>query len=171
MFFVSSCSCLCSIHWSQVLSWEWRCSWSSTDRQCSNYIWVINNFIAYKGTTYIRGFTVGNTAFTCVTEVCQLADVFEEGLVVDHIHQGIMFLGICIQPFCVPLQSVLQGAMGTVLVCGIVRVVVDVAHMVCDGKPFLNHQVRVSITSRSTPPEVIHHGPDPGLQSTQPCFF
>ena len=58
MFFVSSCSCLRSIHWSQVLSWEWRCSWSSADRQCSNYIWVINNFIAYKGATYIRGFTV-----------------------------------------------------------------------------------------------------------------
>ena len=48
-----------SIHWSQVLSWEWRCSWSSADRRCSNYIWVINNFIAYKGGTYIRGFTVG----------------------------------------------------------------------------------------------------------------
>ena len=40
-------SCLCSIHWSQTLSREWRCSWSSADRQCSNYIWVINNFIAY----------------------------------------------------------------------------------------------------------------------------
>ena len=48
MFFVSSCSCLCPIHWSQVLSWEWRCSWSSADRRCSNYIWVINNFIAYR---------------------------------------------------------------------------------------------------------------------------
>ena len=29
------------------ISWEWRCSWSSADRRCSNYIWVINNFIAY----------------------------------------------------------------------------------------------------------------------------
>ena len=47
MFLVSSCSCLRSIHWSQVLSWEWRCSWSSADRRCSNYIWVINNFIAH----------------------------------------------------------------------------------------------------------------------------
>ena len=36
---------------------EWRCSWSSGDRRCSNYIWVIN-FIAYKGVTYIRGLTV-----------------------------------------------------------------------------------------------------------------
>ena len=58
MFLVSSRSCLRSIHWSQVLSWEWRCSWSSADRRCSNYIWVINNFIVYKGATYIRGFTV-----------------------------------------------------------------------------------------------------------------
>ena len=58
MFLVFSCSCLRSIHWRQVLSWEWRCSWSSADRRCSNYIWVINNFIAYKGATYIRGFTV-----------------------------------------------------------------------------------------------------------------
>ena len=58
MFLIFSCSCLRSIHWSQVLSWEWRCSWSSADRRCSNYIWVINNFIAYQGATYIRGFTV-----------------------------------------------------------------------------------------------------------------
>ena len=58
MFLVSPYSCLRPIHWSQVLSWEWRCSWSSADRRCSNYIWVINNFIVYKGATYIRGFTV-----------------------------------------------------------------------------------------------------------------
>ena len=62
MLLVSSHSCLRSIHWSQLLSWEWRCrcSWSSADRRCSNYIWVINNFIAYWGATYIRGFTVGS---------------------------------------------------------------------------------------------------------------
>ena len=59
MFLVTPCSCLRSIHWRQVLSWEWRCSWSSADRRCSNYIWVINNFIAYWGATYMRGFTVG----------------------------------------------------------------------------------------------------------------
>ena len=58
MFLVSSCMCLCSIPWSQVLSREWRCSWSSADRQCSNYIWVIDNFIAYKGASYIWDFTV-----------------------------------------------------------------------------------------------------------------
>ena len=38
MFLILSCSCLCPIHWSQVLSWDWRCSWSNADRQCSNYI-------------------------------------------------------------------------------------------------------------------------------------
>ena len=40
MFLVSSCSCLCPIHWIQMLSREWRCCWSSVDRRCSNYIWV-----------------------------------------------------------------------------------------------------------------------------------
>ena len=58
MFLAPSCSCLCPIHWSQVLSWESRCSWSSADRRCSNYIWVINNFVACYGASYIRGFTV-----------------------------------------------------------------------------------------------------------------
>ena len=28
------------------VSREWRCSWSSADRRCPNYIWVFNNFIA-----------------------------------------------------------------------------------------------------------------------------
>ena len=55
---ISSCSCLWPIHWSQVLSLECRCSWSSADRRCSNYIWVIDNFIAHKGATYIRDLTV-----------------------------------------------------------------------------------------------------------------
>ena len=31
MYLVWSYSCLCPIHWSQVLSREWRCSWSSAD--------------------------------------------------------------------------------------------------------------------------------------------
>ena len=58
MFLVSSCSCHCPIHWSQVLNWEWRCSWGSANRRCSNHIWVINNFIAYWGASYIRDFRV-----------------------------------------------------------------------------------------------------------------
>ena len=53
MFLVSSCSCLWPIRWNQVLSREWRCSWSSAGRRCSNYIWVINNFIATKVRGYI----------------------------------------------------------------------------------------------------------------------
>ena len=31
MFLFSSCSCLCQIHCKQILSREWRCSWSSAD--------------------------------------------------------------------------------------------------------------------------------------------
>ena len=42
MFLPSSWSCLSPIHWSQILSGEWRCSWSSTDRRYSSYIWLIN---------------------------------------------------------------------------------------------------------------------------------
>ena len=58
MFLVSSYSCLNPIRWSQVLSQEWRYSWSSTERRCSNFIRVINNFIDYLGVAYIRGFRV-----------------------------------------------------------------------------------------------------------------
>ena len=57
MFPVPSCSCLCPIHWIQVSSREWRCCWSSADRRSSNYIWVINDFIAYLCAAYIIGFT------------------------------------------------------------------------------------------------------------------
>ena len=54
----SSCSYLCPVHWSQLWSREWKCSWSSANRRCSNYIWVINNFIVYLGASYNRGLTV-----------------------------------------------------------------------------------------------------------------
>ena len=47
LFLVSSCSCLCPIHWHQVLSREWRGRWGSANRRCSNYIWVINKFMAF----------------------------------------------------------------------------------------------------------------------------
>ena len=85
MSHVSPCYCLCPIHWSHwrcspcqtrrtvVMSVErsatkgqspgyWRCtwSWSSADRQCSSYIWMINYFIAYKDATYVRGLMVIN---------------------------------------------------------------------------------------------------------------
>ena len=58
MFLVSSCSCLRPVHWSHVLSQEWRCIWSSAYMGCTNYIWVINKAIACKGVSYIRGFRV-----------------------------------------------------------------------------------------------------------------
>ena len=58
MFIVSACSCLCPIHWSHVLSWEWRCSWSSAHRRCSNYMWVIKKSMAYLGASYIWDFTL-----------------------------------------------------------------------------------------------------------------
>ena len=53
MLLVSSSSCLYPIRWSQVLSWGWRCSWSSADRRCSNYIWVINNLTHWGRVTHI----------------------------------------------------------------------------------------------------------------------
>ena len=58
MFLDSVCSCLRTIYRNQVFSGEWRCSWSSADRRCSNYIWWINNFIAYPSEAYIRDMTV-----------------------------------------------------------------------------------------------------------------
>ena len=58
MFTVSSCIYLCPIYWSHVLSRKWRCSWSSADRRCSNYIWVINNLMAHKDASCIRDLTV-----------------------------------------------------------------------------------------------------------------
>ena len=42
---------MCFIEWDVV-------GYSSADRGCSNYIWVINNFIAYWDVTYIRGLRV-----------------------------------------------------------------------------------------------------------------
>ena len=48
---------ICCHYWQLILVWEW-CSWSSANRRCSNYIWVINNCIAYWGATYIIGLSV-----------------------------------------------------------------------------------------------------------------
>ena len=70
MILVPSCSCLCPIYWSHVLSLEWRCSWSSADRRCSNYIWVSNNLITNWGATYIRDLTVPLSASGGFTYCC-----------------------------------------------------------------------------------------------------
>ena len=83
MFLVSSCSCLCPIHWSHMSSWEWRCRWSSADRRCSNYIWAINNFIAYQGESYIRDFTVRFPVFTSLSSDLYMA------------YYNKFYLGIC----------------------------------------------------------------------------
>ena len=50
MFLVSSCSYHCLNQWSQVFRQKWRypTGWSSADRPCSNYIWVINNLLPTK---------------------------------------------------------------------------------------------------------------------------
>ena len=53
---VSYCSYLCPIRWSQLISREWRCSWSSADRRCSNYIWVTTIVIAYQDVCYVKRF-------------------------------------------------------------------------------------------------------------------
>ena len=66
MLLILSCSCLCPIHWRQVLSQGWRCSWKSAHRRCSNYIWVISNFIGYSGASYNRGLTVYIYIYMCV---------------------------------------------------------------------------------------------------------
>ena len=59
MILVSSCSCLCPIISKPCV--KSRYSRSSADKRCSNYIWVINNVIAYWDATYIRGLTVSIT--------------------------------------------------------------------------------------------------------------
>ena len=41
-----------------IQSVEARCSVENEDRRCSNYIWVINNSIAYLSASYIRDLTV-----------------------------------------------------------------------------------------------------------------
>ena len=69
--FSSRLTDVCSVQWSQTLSREWRCSLSSADRRCSNYIWVVDDFIAYYGSSYIKGLTVvqsnrGSNEISCV---------------------------------------------------------------------------------------------------------
>ena len=44
---------------------EWRCIWISAHRRCSNYMWVINNFIAYQDTTYSEGLKVISYGICC----------------------------------------------------------------------------------------------------------
>ena len=84
MFLVPSCSCFSPIYWSHVLSREWRCSWSSADRRCSNYIWVIDNLIANEGAPYIRDLTVicfmTETVMMWTTKGCHRQRVLTAGV-------------------------------------------------------------------------------------------
>ena len=77
MFLISSCSCFYPIHRSQLLSWEWRCNWSSADRRCSNYISVMNNFIAYKGVPYIRDL-IGVVSIKTIHEKLWIKSIFNK---------------------------------------------------------------------------------------------
>ena len=54
MFLDSACSCLRTIHWSQVFNGEWRCSWSSADRRCSDYIWDHSEWSTISLSTQVR---------------------------------------------------------------------------------------------------------------------
>ena len=56
MFLVSSCSCLCPLHWSQLYSRERRCSRSSADGRWSDYIW--STILLLLRCLYFYGFTV-----------------------------------------------------------------------------------------------------------------
>ena len=73
------------IHWSQVLSREWICRWSSADMRCSNYIWVINKFITYQDVADIRGLTVRDAESDVVTAyrallVCKIGPRISQSL-------------------------------------------------------------------------------------------
>ena len=57
MFLILFCSCLCSIHWSQMLSQKWSCSWSSaTGVAPTTSEW--STILQPTKVSYIRGLTV-----------------------------------------------------------------------------------------------------------------
>ena len=82
-----------------MLSREWRCSWSSADRRCSNYIWVIDNFIAYYGTTYIRDLTViciNWRQYTKFSNNTQIAKTIRSTSIRNRCRsEGLCYVGIC----------------------------------------------------------------------------
>ena len=111
MFLVSCCSCLCLIHWSQVSSREWRCSWSNTDRQCSNNNKVNPGYFSPAATarklsmflhisarvwrrrwsTHIRteGFYVKTAIIHQWTRLCVPGCVYTESMFINFIHVGL----------------------------------------------------------------------------------
>ena len=95
MILISSWSRLCPILWSQVLSREWRCSWSSADRRCSNYSWVINSLIAYQGASYIRDLTVYGFWFENSELWCPLEPAVLKNVELPEIWGAMVFFGGC----------------------------------------------------------------------------
>ena len=89
-----TCSCFCPIHWSQVLSREWRCSWSSVGRWCSNYIWEINNFIPYRGAPDIRGLAV-----VVITELSKLVSFKYVDIRPVTTYKSLVFQEVCWMEF------------------------------------------------------------------------
>ena len=84
-----------------MLSQEWRCKWSSADRWCSNYIWVINNLIAYSSPSYIRD---GNHINSLAPKRCgsnSTSAVFKLILQIDNLSTscGIGLRGVPQNPF------------------------------------------------------------------------
>ena len=70
-----------------MLNREWRRSWSSADRRCSNYIWMIKNVIAYWGVSYIRGFTL------CIKRHSQGLVLYLVSAPLKHDHNHIIIQG------------------------------------------------------------------------------
>ena len=72
-----------------ILSGERRWSWSSADSQCSNYIWVTNNLIAYRSASYFRDLTlvifIAEFARDTILVPCQITtQVFVTHLKIEH---------------------------------------------------------------------------------------
>ena len=88
-----------------MLSRVWRCSWSSADRRCSNYIWVIDNFIAYWGASYIRGFTVIVEFWNCIIVIlnncncCFSVHFFSNKLMWNSVETWFLWTGATIPTF------------------------------------------------------------------------
>ena len=74
MFLGWSCSYLWPIHWSQMLSRKWRRSCSSADRQCSNrqcsnYIWVIRILMPTKMRLIFKIWWYVKTSFSMAEKI------------------------------------------------------------------------------------------------------
>ena len=87
-----------------MLSPEWRCSWSSTDRCFSKCIWLMNMFIAYQCAPYIRGMMVVLSCFLTAYSLQQIPD--HGGLIQPGISPFQPFLGLL---FRCPIFELSQG--------------------------------------------------------------